>query len=137
VQQLLRALTLLLDELATLPEAQPAKKAPAGGSAAEAPKEEETAAARARSHGALPARAVSAIRDALTKAGVADKLPPAARKVGGQVVTCSCWHGRRHICLQAAVEQASDTHNPQLHEVHDKTISRSSCTWWLASAWLW
>jgi hypothetical protein len=94
VQQLLHALTLLLDELVQLPETQSTKKAAAGstgdGAAAEAAKEEE-AAARARTHGALPVHIVSAIRDALTKAGVPDKLPPACRKVGCQVVGCSCW----------------------------------------------
>jgi hypothetical protein len=97
VQQLLRALTLLLDELARLPEAQPAKKAAAAGGAADGAAadgaKDEEAAARARSHGALPPHAVSAIRDALTKADVADKLPPAARKVGDQMNSCSCWHG--------------------------------------------
>jgi hypothetical protein len=43
---------------------------------------------------------VSAIRDALTKAGVADKLPPAAKKVGGQMTNCSYWHGASYACRQ-------------------------------------
>lgn len=83
---MLRALTLLLDALAQLPEAQPVKKAAAAGAgngaaaAADAAKEEEAAAKAAR-HGALSGQAVSAIRDALSKAGVADKLPPVCRKV--------------------------------------------------------
>lgn len=84
---MLRALTLLLDALAQLPEAQPVKKAAAAGAgdgaaaaAADAAKEEEAAAKAAR-HGALSGQALSAIRDALSKAGVADKLPPVCRKV--------------------------------------------------------
>jgi hypothetical protein len=89
VQQLVAALSLLLDELMQLPEAQPANKAAAGpgdgtAAAADAAKDDE-AAVKARSHGALPAHAVSAIRDGLTKAGVADKLPPACRKVRMQL----------------------------------------------------
>ncbi|WIA09219.1 hypothetical protein OEZ85_008629 [Tetradesmus obliquus] len=86
VRQVLRALTLLLDALAQLPKAQPVKKAAAAGAgdgaaaaAADAAKEEEAAAKAAR-HGALSGQAVSAIRDALSKAGVADKLPPVCRK---------------------------------------------------------
>lgn len=97
VQQLARALVLLLTELDKLPEVKsppkPAAAAAAGGqgtdlTAAAGPSREEELAARAARHGSLPAHTVTALRDGLAKAGLPDKLPPACRKVRREGAAC-------------------------------------------------
>jgi hypothetical protein len=116
VQQLLRALSLLLDELSRLPETQPPKKAAAAagtgdgdGAAADAAKED--AASRAQRHGALPVHTVHAIQEGLSKAGVADKLPPACRKVRGelQLVLDGRWSNLEFTTAEVCLVKCSST----------------------------